>query len=83
MVKRLSIHMSPMTVLKSTPNRFSSRHAIFQPLLHFTADWTRLPVDTRRPFVSDFVDFSIYVDAEEPLLKQWYKNASCNCLALQ
>ncbi|GIU06800.1 type I pantothenate kinase [Shewanella glacialipiscicola] len=31
------------------------------------------PVDTRRPFVSDFVDFSIYVDAEEPLLKQWYK----------
>lgn len=31
------------------------------------------PVDTRRPFVSDFVDFSIYVDAEENLLKQWYK----------
>lgn len=31
------------------------------------------PVDTRRPFVSDFVDFSIYVDAEETLLKQWYK----------
>lgn len=31
------------------------------------------PVDTRRPFVSDFVDFSIYVDAQEPLLKQWYK----------
>jgi type I pantothenate kinase len=31
------------------------------------------PVDTRRPFVSDFVDFSIYVDAEESLLKQWYK----------
>lgn len=30
------------------------------------------PVDTRRPFVSDFVDFSIYVDAEESLLKQWY-----------
>ena len=30
------------------------------------------PVDTRRPFVSDFVDFSIYVDADEPFLKQWY-----------
>jgi len=29
-------------------------------------------VDIRRPFVSDFVDFSIYVDAEEELLKQWY-----------
>ncbi|QSX37459.1 type I pantothenate kinase [Shewanella sedimentimangrovi] len=29
-------------------------------------------VDIRRPFVSDFVDFSIYVDAEEDLLKQWY-----------
>jgi type I pantothenate kinase len=29
-------------------------------------------VDTRRPFVSDFVDFSIYVDAEEELLKTWY-----------
>ncbi|NBI13256.1 type I pantothenate kinase [[Haemophilus] felis] len=25
-------------------------------------------------FVSDFVDFSIYVDAEETLLKQWYIN---------
>ncbi|MGL5390858.1 MAG: type I pantothenate kinase [Shewanella sp.] len=31
------------------------------------------PVDIRRPFVSDFVDFSIYVDADEALLKQWYK----------
>lgn len=31
------------------------------------------PVDIRRPFVSDFVDFSIYVDAEEHLLKQWYQ----------
>ncbi|NMH67076.1 type I pantothenate kinase [Shewanella salipaludis] len=30
------------------------------------------PVDIRSPFVSDFVDFSIYVDADEPLLKQWY-----------
>ncbi len=31
------------------------------------------PVDIRRPFVSDFVDFSIYVDADESLLKQWYQ----------
>ncbi|QYJ75609.1 type I pantothenate kinase [Shewanella sp. FJAT-52076] len=30
------------------------------------------PVDIRRPFVSDFVDFSIYVDADESLLKSWY-----------
>ena len=29
---------------------------------------------TRRPFVSDFVDFSIYVDASEGLLKKWYIN---------
>lgn len=29
-------------------------------------------VDSRHPFVSDFVDFSIYVDAEEELLKKWY-----------
>jgi type I pantothenate kinase len=29
--------------------------------------------ETRRPFVSDFVDFSIYVDADEALLKQWYQ----------
>ncbi|QPB43605.1 type I pantothenate kinase [Rodentibacter haemolyticus] len=27
---------------------------------------------TNQPFVSDFVDFSIYVDAEEKLLKEWY-----------
>lgn len=32
------------------------------------------PVDIRRPFVSDFVDFSIYVDAPEAQLKQWYIN---------
>ena len=31
------------------------------------------PVDIRRPFVSDFVDFSIYVDAKEHLLKEWYQ----------
>ncbi len=29
-------------------------------------------VAIQQPFVSDFVDFSIYVDAEEPLLKDWY-----------
>ncbi|MCF1427108.1 MAG: type I pantothenate kinase [Shewanella sp.] len=29
---------------------------------------------TRRPFVSDFVDFSLYVDASESLLKEWYIN---------
>ncbi|ADN74457.1 pantothenate kinase [Ferrimonas balearica DSM 9799] len=28
--------------------------------------------DGDRPFVSDFVDFSIYVDAPESLLKSWY-----------
>ena len=27
---------------------------------------------TDQTFVSDFVDFSIYVDAEEKLLKEWY-----------
>jgi len=30
--------------------------------------------DPHRVFVSDFVDFSIYVDATEELLKQWYIN---------
>ncbi|WP_241647862.1 type I pantothenate kinase [Rosenbergiella metrosideri] len=30
--------------------------------------------DPHRVFVSDFVDFSIYVDAAEDLLKQWYIN---------
>ncbi|MGL4475038.1 MAG: type I pantothenate kinase [Shewanella sp.] len=32
------------------------------------------PVDIKRPFVSDFVDFSIYVDADDTLLKNWYIN---------
>ncbi len=32
------------------------------------------PHDPHRVFVSDFVDFSIYVDAPETLLKQWYIN---------
>ncbi|MCW5696974.1 MAG: type I pantothenate kinase [Bauldia sp.] len=32
-----------------------------------------LPRDGRDvPFVSDFFDFSIYVDAEEPLIRAWY-----------
>ena len=30
------------------------------------------PHDPHHVFVSDFVDFSIYVDADEGLLKQWY-----------
>lgn len=30
------------------------------------------PSSPHNVFVSDFVDFSIYVDAEETLLKQWY-----------
>lgn len=30
------------------------------------------PADKPRPFVSDFVDFSIYVDAEEDRLEHWY-----------
>lgn len=30
------------------------------------------PRDKPRIFVSDFVDFSIYVDADEDLLEQWY-----------
>lgn len=29
---------------------------------------------SKNVFVSDFVDFSIYVDAEEDLLKEWYIN---------
>ncbi|GKX57543.1 pantothenate kinase [Leminorella grimontii] len=32
------------------------------------------PQSPHRVFVSDFVDFSIYVDAEEELLRQWYIN---------
>lgn len=32
------------------------------------------PHDPHRVFVSDFVDFSIYVDAPEDLLKSWYIN---------
>lgn len=32
------------------------------------------PSSPHNVFVSDFVDFSIYVDADESLLKQWYIN---------
>lgn len=32
------------------------------------------PHDPHHVFVSDFVDFSIYVDAPEELLKSWYIN---------
>lgn len=32
------------------------------------------PHDPHHVFVSDFVDFSIYVDAEEDLLQSWYIN---------
>jgi type I pantothenate kinase len=30
------------------------------------------PHDPHRVFISDFLDFSIYVDAEDSLIKQWY-----------
>jgi len=34
---------------------------------------SRLPKDGRAvPFVSDFFDFSIYIDAEEAVIRQWY-----------
>jgi type I pantothenate kinase len=34
---------------------------------------SRLPKDGRAvPFVSDFFDFSIYIDAEEPVIRHWY-----------
>lgn len=32
------------------------------------------PNPNARIFVSDFFDFSIYVDAEEPVIYQWYEN---------
>src|ERR1700742_3350709 len=33
----------------------------------------RLPRDGKAvPFVSDFFDFSVYIDADEPVLRQWY-----------
>lgn len=33
----------------------------------------RLPRDGKAvPYVSDFFDFSVYIDAEEPVLREWY-----------
>jgi len=33
----------------------------------------RLPSDGKAvPFVSDFFDFSVYIDADEPILREWY-----------
>jgi type I pantothenate kinase len=33
----------------------------------------RLPRDGKAiPFVSDFFDFSVYIDADEPVLREWY-----------
>ena len=33
----------------------------------------RLPRDGKAvPYVSDFFDFSVYIDAEEPILREWY-----------
>jgi type I pantothenate kinase len=32
----------------------------------------RRPEDEGRPYVSDYFDFSIYVDAEEPHIKEWF-----------
>ena len=35
----------------------------------------RLPRDGKAvPYVSDFFDFSVYIDAEEPVLRKWYVN---------
>ena len=39
----------------------------------------RLPRDGKDPFVSDFFDFSVYLDADEDVLKQWYVSASWRC----
>ncbi|GHU57249.1 pantothenate kinase [Bacteroidia bacterium] len=36
------------------------------------------PRGRRSPFVSDYLDFSIYVDAEEPLLEEWFINRFMN-----
>ena len=33
----------------------------------------RLPRDGKAvPYVSDFFDFSVYIDADEPVLREWY-----------
>ena len=37
---------------------------------------SRLPKDGKAvPFVSDFFDFSIYIDADEPVIRSWYLEA--------
>ncbi|MFZ4984619.1 MAG: type I pantothenate kinase [Blastocatellia bacterium] len=38
----------------------------------FTAETPPSPDFSYSPFVSDFFDFSIYVDAEEGLIREWY-----------
>lgn len=40
--------------------------------LNVLQSWYNFPNDKPRAFVSDFLDFSIYVDAEEPDLEEWY-----------
>lgn len=40
--------------------------------LNVLQSWTDYPNEKPRAFVSDFLDFSIYVDAEEPDLEEWY-----------
>ena len=40
--------------------------------LNVLAGDQRRPDDTTRPFVSDYFDFSIYVDAEESLIREWF-----------
>ncbi|WP_243389225.1 type I pantothenate kinase [Conservatibacter flavescens] len=54
------------------PNQFN---IIDQPDIFILEGLNVLQTGNNHPnqiFVSDFVDFSIYVDAEEPLLKEWY-----------
>lgn len=40
--------------------------------LNVLQSWHDYPIDKPRPFVSDFIDFSIYVDADEKDLEEWY-----------
>ena len=54
------------------PNRFD---IVNQPDILILEGLNVLQTESRRTgqvFVSDFVDFSIYVDADESLLKEWY-----------
>ncbi|WP_394132551.1 type I pantothenate kinase [Shewanella maritima] len=62
---------------------YDRRHNEYQPIrqpdililegLNVLQTGTDTLVNSQSPFVSDFVDFSIYVDADESLLKKWYK----------